>query len=87
LLNPHPASLVCCRHEEALSQALRNGEVTAETGSDWLCLTTARQCDKTLEAEEAERAAWDVAQGAEAEPAGVVEAQVAPVQLEETEEL
>ncbi|KAI3439029.1 hypothetical protein D9Q98_001440 [Chlorella vulgaris] len=75
------------RHEEALSQALRNGEVTAETGSDWLCLTTARQCDKTLEAEEAERAALDVAQGAEAEAAGAVAAPAAPVQLEGTEEL
>ena len=54
------------RHEDALSDALKAGRVSAEGASDFLCLATAKHCDTTLQSEEAALAAvaaeWEAGQ-------------------------
>jgi hypothetical protein len=75
-----PEGLFCsppcfgCRHEEELSDALRNGQLNSETGvSDWLCLTTARHCTVTRAAEEAAAVKATAAQQAAADAAAAAD--------------
>ncbi len=53
------ASPVCLpsRHEDELSQALRNGEVSSENASDFLCMKAASLCTQTWAEEQAAAAA------------------------------
>ncbi|PRW59238.1 canopy-1 [Chlorella sorokiniana] len=45
------------RHEDALSLALRNGEVSSDNASDFLCVKAASLCQQTLAEEQAAAAA------------------------------
>ena len=58
-----------CRHEDELSQALRNGEVSSDNASDFLCVKTAALCKDTLEQEQAAVAAALAAAEAQARAA------------------
>lgn len=49
----HPRLSPACRHEDALSAALRGAQVDADSVSDFLCRDTARHCQLSLEEEEA----------------------------------
>ncbi len=62
-----PMSRVRCahshprRHEDSISQALRSGKVDVDTASDFLCWTTAKQCDEPLATEKEQASAADEA--------------------------
>ncbi|KAL4428591.1 hypothetical protein ABPG77_008903 [Micractinium sp. CCAP 211/92] len=49
------------RHEDSISQALRSGKVDVDTASDFLCWTTAKQCDEPLATEKEQASAADEA--------------------------
>jgi hypothetical protein len=58
---------ITCRHEDTLSQALRDGRVTEDSASDFLCFATARHCNAPLATHlpgEAEAAAAEAAEAA-----------------------